>query len=113
MMVYNECKSCGKKDGQAGILINGKCLSCKNKEKSSKMTLKDQAYVAIRDGNVWTIYWVDSDAKDISDYEENAKVVRGSVTFLKPICEWSTNIQNVRAIFRLIETIQVLEGQNV
>jgi hypothetical protein len=113
MMSYDECKVCGKKGKQAGLVINNICLCCRHKEKSNKMTLKDQAYVAIKDGRVWTIYWVDSDAKDISDYEENVKVARNSIAFLRPICSMTTGIENVRAIFRLIETIQVLEGQNV
>ena len=25
---YNECKTCGAKDGRAGTLINGECMNC-------------------------------------------------------------------------------------
>lgn len=33
-MEYNVCKTCGAKDGRAGILINEECLNCyKTREK--------------------------------------------------------------------------------
>lgn len=38
-MQFNKCKTCGAKDGRAGMLINGECLNCNKTRKTGKFTL--------------------------------------------------------------------------
>lgn len=46
---YNVCQTCGAKDGMAGILINGDCLTCKEKkEKKENQVDIEQTIVTIK-----------------------------------------------------------------
>ena len=38
-MEYNVCKTCGAKDGRAGLLINSECLNCHETRKYKKIVL--------------------------------------------------------------------------
>ena len=38
-MQYNVCKTCGAKDGRAGILINDECENCHNTRKKGEITI--------------------------------------------------------------------------
>jgi hypothetical protein len=38
-MQYNECKTCGAKDGRAGMLINDECLNCHDTRKTGEATI--------------------------------------------------------------------------
>jgi hypothetical protein len=38
-MEYNKCKTCGAKNGRAGMLINGECMNCYKTRKNKEITL--------------------------------------------------------------------------
>jgi hypothetical protein len=38
-MQYNVCKTCGAKDGRAGLLLNWECLNCHDTRKSGDIVI--------------------------------------------------------------------------
>ena len=38
-MQYNVCKTCGAKDGRAGLLINDECQNCYDTRNTGKITI--------------------------------------------------------------------------
>ena len=38
-MQYNECKTCGAKDGRSGLLINDECRNCHDTRKTGVATI--------------------------------------------------------------------------
>lgn len=40
-MQYNDCKTCGAKDGRAGVLINDECLGCRDTQGATTPTPRE------------------------------------------------------------------------
>ena len=38
-MQFNVCGTCGAKDGRAGVLVNGECLSCRDSRRTNSCVL--------------------------------------------------------------------------
>jgi hypothetical protein len=38
-MEYNVCKTCGAKNGRAGLLINNECMNCHDTRKTGNITI--------------------------------------------------------------------------
>jgi hypothetical protein len=66
-MECNECKTCGAKDGRAGLLINDECLNCHYTQKTGNMVL--HAWLSRTDEEVQKTFSILSSTTSVTNFE--------------------------------------------